>query len=134
MGCVTEFLAGYVVPAGASLAGEAGLKASRHSTGGALSVFETSIAAGPPLHVHDRDKQIIRLFARPEVSSNRGQLADRTSGQENGAGVRAVLYCRTCQPALAVSLQPLRRTGARDEAVRLIRGDILKQVLVEALG
>jgi mannose-6-phosphate isomerase-like protein (cupin superfamily) len=57
MGCVTEFLAGYVVPAGASLAGEAGLKASRHSTGGALSVFETSIAAGPPLHVHDREDE-----------------------------------------------------------------------------
>ena len=36
--------------------------------------------------------------------------------------------------ALAVSLQPLRHTGARDEAVRLIRRDILQQVLVEALG
>ena len=46
------------------------------------------------------------------------------------AGVRAVLYRR----ALAVSLQPLRHTGARDEAARLIRRNIVQQVLVEALG
>jgi hypothetical protein len=46
------------------------------------------------------------------------------------AGVRAVLYRR----ALAVILQLLRHTGARDEAARLIRRNILQQVLVEALG
>ena len=46
------------------------------------------------------------------------------------AGVRAVLYRR----ALAVILQPLRHTGARDETVRLIRRNILQQVPVEALG
>ena len=57
MGRVTEFLAAYVIPAGAGLAGEPGLKASGHSTGGNLSVFETSIAAGPPLHVHDREDE-----------------------------------------------------------------------------
>lgn len=54
---VTDFLTGYVVSAGAGLAGDPGLKASRHSTGGALSVFETSIGAGPPLHVHDREDE-----------------------------------------------------------------------------
>jgi mannose-6-phosphate isomerase-like protein (cupin superfamily) len=54
---VTDFLMGYVVPAGAGLEGDPGLKASRRSTGGALSVFETSIAAGPPLHVHDREDE-----------------------------------------------------------------------------
>ena len=37
--------------------GDPGLKASLHSTGGALSVFETSIDAGPPLHVHDREDE-----------------------------------------------------------------------------
>ncbi len=37
---VTDFLTGYVVSAGAGLAGDPGLKASQHSTGGALS-FET---------------------------------------------------------------------------------------------
>jgi hypothetical protein len=42
---VAEFLAGYVVPAGAGLAGDPGLKASRDSTGGVLSVFETTINA-----------------------------------------------------------------------------------------
>ena len=47
---MTDFLTGYMVPAGVGLAGDPGLKASQHSTGGALSVFETSIGAGPPLH------------------------------------------------------------------------------------
>lgn len=54
---MTDFLAGYVVPAGAGLADDPGLKASQRSTGGALSVFETSIGAGPPLHVHDREDE-----------------------------------------------------------------------------
>jgi len=54
---MTDFPTGYVVTAGAGLAGDAGLKASRHSTGGALSVFETSIGTGPPLHVHDREDE-----------------------------------------------------------------------------
>jgi mannose-6-phosphate isomerase-like protein (cupin superfamily) len=54
---MTDFLTGYVVPAGAGLAGDPGLKASRRSTGGALSVFETSIGAGPPLHVHDHEDE-----------------------------------------------------------------------------
>jgi len=54
---MTDLLTGYVVPASAGLAGDPGLKASRHSTGGAVSVFETSIGAGPPLHVHDREDE-----------------------------------------------------------------------------
>ncbi len=54
---MTDFLAGYVVPAGTGLADDPGLKASQRSTGGALSVFETSIGAGPPLHVHDREDE-----------------------------------------------------------------------------
>ena len=54
---MTDFLAGYVVPAGTGLAGDPGLKASRRSTGGTLSVFETSIEAGPPLHVHEREDE-----------------------------------------------------------------------------
>ena len=49
---MTDFLIGYVVGAGVGLADDPGLKASRRSTGGALSVFETSIGAGPPLHVN----------------------------------------------------------------------------------
>jgi mannose-6-phosphate isomerase-like protein (cupin superfamily) len=62
MGQVTEFLAGYMVPAGAGLAGDPGLKASRHSTGGSLSIFETVIAAGPPLHVHDREDECFYIL------------------------------------------------------------------------
>ncbi len=55
---MTDFPACYVVPPGASVTiGDPGLKASQHSTGGALSVFETSIGAGPPLHVHDHEDE-----------------------------------------------------------------------------
>jgi mannose-6-phosphate isomerase-like protein (cupin superfamily) len=57
MDSMTDFLTGYVVAAGGGLAGDPGLMASRQSTGGALSVFETSIGTGPPLHVHDRDDE-----------------------------------------------------------------------------
>ena len=54
---MTDFLAGYVVPPGAGVTDEPGLKASQGSTGGALSVVETRIDAGPPLHVHDREDE-----------------------------------------------------------------------------
>jgi quercetin dioxygenase-like cupin family protein len=54
---MTDFLAGYVVPPGAGVAGDPSLKASHRSTGGALSVLETRIEAGPPLHVHDREDE-----------------------------------------------------------------------------
>jgi mannose-6-phosphate isomerase-like protein (cupin superfamily) len=54
---MTNFLAGYVVPPGAGVADDPSLKASRRSTGGALSVLETTIEAGPPLHVHDREDE-----------------------------------------------------------------------------
>jgi quercetin dioxygenase-like cupin family protein len=54
---MTDFLAGYVVPPSAGVAGDPGLKASRRSTGGTLSAFETTIEAGPPLHVHDTEDE-----------------------------------------------------------------------------
>jgi hypothetical protein len=61
---MTNFLIGYVVATGAGPAGDPGLKASRQPTGGALSVFEASIGAGPPLHVHDRDDERTRIGER----------------------------------------------------------------------
>ena len=54
---MTDFLAGYVVSPGTGVAGDPGLMASATSTGGALSVLETTIAAGPPLHVHDLEDE-----------------------------------------------------------------------------
>jgi quercetin dioxygenase-like cupin family protein len=60
---MTDFLAGYAVPPDAGVAGDPGLKASQHSTGGALSVFETTIEAGPPLHVHDHEDECIYVLA-----------------------------------------------------------------------
>lgn len=58
MNVMTDFLTGYVLQAGAGLGGDPGLKASPCLTGGALSVLETSIDAGAPLHVHDRGCRI----------------------------------------------------------------------------
>jgi quercetin dioxygenase-like cupin family protein len=56
------------------------LKASRWSTGGALSVFETRIEAGPPLHVHDREDEY--FFVLDGELSNRcgGDAFDATRG------------------------------------------------------
>jgi mannose-6-phosphate isomerase-like protein (cupin superfamily) len=60
---MTDFPASYLLPAGAGLAGDPGLKASRASTGGSVSVFETSIGAGPPLHVHEREDECFYVLA-----------------------------------------------------------------------
>ena len=57
MDSVTEFVTGYVVPAGAGLAGDPGPKAPARPTGGVPSLFETTIEAGPPPHVHDREDE-----------------------------------------------------------------------------
>ena len=59
---MTDFLAGYIVPPDGGVAGDPGLKASQHSTGGALSVFETTIEAGPPLHVHDQEDECLYVL------------------------------------------------------------------------
>ena len=59
---MTDFLAGYVVPPGTGIAGDPGLKASRRSTGGAVSVFETTVADGPPLHVHEREDECFYIL------------------------------------------------------------------------
>lgn len=59
--CMVPFrcrpVAGSIISADTGLAGDAGLKALRQSTGGALSVFEASIGVGPPLHVHEGEDE-----------------------------------------------------------------------------
>ena len=53
-------LSGYVVPSGQGLAehaGEPGIKASAGSTGGSLTVIETTLTREPPRHVHDREDE-----------------------------------------------------------------------------
>jgi hypothetical protein len=45
------------------VAGDPGLMASGTSTGGgALSVLETTIGAGPPLHVHDLEDECFQVL------------------------------------------------------------------------
>ena len=82
---MTDFLAGYVVPPGAGLADDPGLKASQHSTGGALSVFETTVGAGPPLHVHDRDDECFYVLD--------GDLSVRCGSDVFDAAAGSFVFC-----------------------------------------
>jgi len=87
---MTDFLTGYVVPAGAGLAGDPGLKASRHSTGGALTVIETSIGAGPPLHVHDREDECFYIID--------GELSIRCGGDAYDAAAGSFVFLPRGRP------------------------------------
>ena len=77
---MTDFLPGYALLPGAGVADDPSLKASQHTTGGALSVFETTIEAGPPLHVHDREDEC--FYVLDGVLSVRcgGDAFDATAG------------------------------------------------------
>ena len=76
-----------------------GLNASRRATGGALSVFETSIDdAGPPLHVHDREDEGFYVLD--------GDLSVRCGGDVFDACGAALCSC----PATAARATP--RPGA----------------------
>jgi mannose-6-phosphate isomerase-like protein (cupin superfamily) len=68
----------------AGLAGDPGLKASRHSTGGALSVIESSIGAGPPLHVHDREDECFYVMD--------GELSIRCGGEAFDAAAGSFVF------------------------------------------
>ena len=87
---MTDLLTGYVVPAGAGLAGDPGLKASRRSTGGALSVFETSIGAGPPLHVHDHEDECFYVLD--------GELSVRCGGDAFDAAAGSFVFLPRGRP------------------------------------
>lgn len=64
----------------AGRAGDPGLKASRHSTGGALSVIETSIGAGPPRHVHDREDECFYVMDGEQSIRCGGDALDAAAG------------------------------------------------------
>ena len=100
---MTDFLAGYVVPPGAGLADDPGLKASQHSTSGALSVFETTIEAGPPLHVHDREDECFYVLD--------GELSVRCGGDAFDASAGSFVFLPRGRP---------HRFWARDQSARLL--------------
>ena len=100
---MTDFLAGYVVPPGAGLADDPGLKASQHSTGGALSVFETMVEAGPPLHVHDRDDECFYVLD--------GELSVRCGSDVFDAAAGSFVFLPRGRP---------HRFWARDTSARLL--------------
>ena len=79
-----EELTGYVAGPGDGVGhDDPGLKASRQSTGGAISVFEATIDAGPPLHVHDHEDECLYVLA----GGLRVRCGDETFGAAAGSFV-----------------------------------------------
>jgi mannose-6-phosphate isomerase-like protein (cupin superfamily) len=87
---MTDFLAAYLVSPGAGVGDDPGLKASRRSTGGALSVFETVIEAGPPLHVHDREDECFYVLD--------GELSVRCGGDTFDAATGSFVFLPRGRP------------------------------------
>ena len=100
---MTDFLTGYVVPPGAGVAGDPSLKASHRSTGGALSVFETTIEAGPPLHVHDREDECFYVLG--------GELSIRCGADAFDAPAGSFVFLPRRRP---------HRFWAQDQPARLL--------------
>lgn len=100
---MTDFLAGYVVPPGSGVADDPDLKASQHSTGGALSVFETTIGAGPPLHVHDLEDECFYVLD--------GELSVRCGGDAFDAPAGSFVFLPRGRP---------HRFWARQQPARLL--------------
>jgi quercetin dioxygenase-like cupin family protein len=65
-------LRGYVSLPGNGVSVDPTMKASRDATGGALSVFETTVDDGPPLHVHTHEDESIYVL-EGEVSVRCGE-------------------------------------------------------------
>jgi mannose-6-phosphate isomerase-like protein (cupin superfamily) len=59
-------------------------------TGGALSVFETSIAGGPPLHVHDREDECFYILD--------GELSVRCGEEAFSAGTGSFVFLPRGRP------------------------------------
>jgi len=100
---MTDFLAGYVIPPGSGVAGDPSLKASQRSTGGALSVFETTIGTGPPLHVHDREDECFYVLD--------GELSIRCGSDTFNASAGSFVFLPRGRP---------HRFWAKDQPARLL--------------
>jgi mannose-6-phosphate isomerase-like protein (cupin superfamily) len=100
---MTDFLNSYALPPGAGVAGDPGLKASQHSTGGALSVFETTVEGGPPLHVHDREDECFYVLD--------GELSVRCGGDAFDAPASSFVFLPRGRP---------HRIGAKGQSARLL--------------
>lgn len=92
---MTDFLAGYVVPPGAGLTDDPGLKASQHSTGGALSVFETS---------HGMEAEDAALRAYYERGMERERLSDGRGDLEFTRTTEIVLRRLPAAPAVVADI------------------------------
>jgi mannose-6-phosphate isomerase-like protein (cupin superfamily) len=100
---MTDFPAGYVVPPGVGVTSDPGLKASQQSTSGALSVFETTVEAGPPLHVHDREDECFYVLG--------GELSIRCGSDTFDAPAGSFVFLPRGRP---------HRFWARDEPAKVL--------------
>src|ERR1700761_7741926 len=100
---MTEFLPGYALLPGTGVADDPNVKASRPTTGGALSVFESTIEAGPPLHVHDRDDECFYVLD--------GDLSVRCGSDVFDAAAGSFVFLPRGRP---------HRFWARDTSARLL--------------
>jgi mannose-6-phosphate isomerase-like protein (cupin superfamily) len=97
---MTDFLAAYVVPAGTGIEGDPSLKASGPATGGAITVYETSIEAGPPLHVHEHEDECFYVLD--------GQLAVRCGDDQYQAGAGSFVFLPRGRPHKFSAPEPAR--------------------------
>jgi len=88
------------VPPGTGVADDPSLKASQRSTGGALSVFETRIGAGPPQNVHDREDECLYVLD--------GELSIRCGGDAFGAPAGSFVFLPRGAPAPVLGERPVR--------------------------
>ena len=66
------------------------MASASRSAGGALSLFETSIAAGPPLHVHDREDECFYILG--------GELSVRCGEEAFSAGAGSFVFLPPGRP------------------------------------
>lgn len=75
---------GYMLGPGAGLAGDSSLKASRLSTGGALTLIESHTTGGAGLHVHSREDECFYVVE--------GSIVVRCGGEVFEAGPRSFVF------------------------------------------
>jgi hypothetical protein len=79
---MTDFLAGYVVPPGTGISPDPGLKASQRSTGGALSVFETTIGTWSAMSL---GQAITSTTVIDQIRNELRRLGDHIRGAKIGS-------------------------------------------------
>jgi mannose-6-phosphate isomerase-like protein (cupin superfamily) len=81
---VEDRVKAYLLPPGEGVGGDAAVKASRLTTGGALTLIESRTRGGAPLHVHSRDDECFYVLE--------GTLTVRCGDERFEAGPRSFVF------------------------------------------